>query len=128
MENLLQGLKYVTLYLNDIRIIGRSRNEHLATLEVLNRLEKAGMRLKQSKSKFLMAEIEYLGHVITKEGLKPAESKVQAVSQAPILKNVSELKAFLGLVNYYGKFLPNLFTTLAPYTSSILPSSPGHQT
>jgi len=77
MENLLQGLKYVTIYLDDILITGRSRNEHLAILEeVLNQLEKAGMRLKQSKCKFLMAEIEYLGHVITKEGLKPAESKV----------------------------------------------------
>ena len=66
MENLLQGLKYVTIYLDDILITGRSRNEHLAILEeVLNQLEKAGMRLKQSKCKFLMAEIKYLGHVIT---------------------------------------------------------------
>lgn len=72
------------------------------------------MQLKQSKCKFLMAEIEYLGHRITKEGLKPAESKVRTISQAPAPRNVSELKAFLGLLNYYGKFLPNLSTTLAP--------------
>ena len=114
MENLFQGLKYVAVYLDDILITGRSRTEHLETLkEVLKRLEKAGMRLKKSKCKFLMTEMEYLGHRITKEGLKPTESKVQAIAQAPTPTNVSELKAFLGLVNYYGKFLPNLSTTLA---------------
>ena len=108
-------MKYVAVYLDDILITGRSRTEHLETLEeVLKRLEKAGMRLKKSKCKFLMTEIEYLGHRITKEGLKPTESKVQAIAQAPTPTNVSELKAFLGLVNYYGKFLPNLSTTLAP--------------
>ena len=114
IENLLQGLKYVAVYLDDILITGRSRVEHLKILEVLNRLEKAGMRLKKSKCKFLMTEIEYLGHRITKEGLKPIQLKVRALAQAPRLKNVSELKAFLGLVNYYDKFLPNLSTTLAP--------------
>ena len=102
-------------YLDDILITGRSRAEHLETLEeVLKRLEKAGMRLKKSKCKFLMTEIEYLGHKISKEGLKPTQLKVQAITQAPQPKNVSDLKTFLGLVNYYGKFLPNLATTLAP--------------
>ena len=114
MENLLQGLKYVAVYLDDILITGRSRAEHLKTLEeLLNQLEKAGMRLKKSKCKFLITEIEYLGHRITKEGLKPTQLKVRAIAQAPRPKNVSELKAFLGLANYYGKFLPNLSTTLA---------------
>ena len=61
-----------------------------------------------------MTEIEYLGHKISKEGLKPTQLKVQAIAQAPQPKNVSDLKAFLGLVNYYGKFLPNFATTLAP--------------
>ena len=72
------------------------------------------MRLKKSKCKFMMSEIEYLGHVISKDGLKPSDAKVRAISQAPIPTNLSELKAFLGLVNYYGKFLPQLSQTLAP--------------
>ena len=52
------------------------------------------MRLKKSKCKFLMTEIEYLGHRITKEGLKPTQLKVRAIAQAPMPKNVFELKAF----------------------------------
>ena len=115
MENLLQGLHHVTVYLDDILVTGSWRAEHLATLEeVLIRFEKAGMRLKRSKCKFMMSEVEYLGHVISKDGLKPSDAMIRAISQAPIPTNLSELKAFLGLVNYYGKFIPQLSTTLAP--------------
>ena len=115
MEYLLQGLHNVTVYLDDILITGSSRAEHLTMLEeVLIRLEKARMRLKKSKCKFMMSEVEYPGHVISKKGLKPSDAKVRVISQAPTATNSSELKTFLGLVNYYDKFLPQLSTTLAP--------------
>ena len=115
METLLQGLHHVCVYLDDILITGRSQQDHLKNLEkVLKRLEEAGMRLKQEKCTFLMPEVEYLGHRICQEGLQPTESKVRAVADAPEPKRVSELRSFLGLVNYYGKFLPNLATIAAP--------------
>ena len=62
----------------------------------------------------MMPEIEYLGYVISKDGLQPSDAKVRVISQAPVPTNLSELKAILGLVNYYGKFLPKLSTTLTP--------------
>ena len=103
------------VHLDDILITGRSQQEHLKNLEeVLKRLEDAGMRLKQEKCTFLVPEVEYLGHKICQEGLQPTESKVRAIADAPEPKRVSELRSFLGLVNYYGKFLPNLATTAAP--------------
>ena len=55
-----------------------------------------------------------LEHRIDKEGLHPTEAKTKAILQAPAPKNLTELQAFLGLLNYYGKFLPNLSTVLAP--------------
>ena len=61
-----------------------------------------------------MSEVEYLGHRITPDGLQPTLTKVKAITEAPAPTNVSELKAFLGLVNYYGKFLNNLATTVVP--------------
>ena len=61
-----------------------------------------------------MSEVEYLGHRITPDGLQPTLTKVKAITEPPAPTNVSELKAFLGLVNYYGKFLNNLATTVAP--------------
>ena len=66
---------------------------------------------------FLLQEVEYLGHKISANGLQPTTEKVQAIVpivQAPQPTNVTQLKSFLGMINYYGKFLPNLSTCLAP--------------
>ena len=60
-----------------------------------------------------MQEVEYLSHRISKEGLQPTESKVRAVAEAPEPQQVDELRSFLGLVKYYGKFLPSLASTAA---------------
>ena len=61
-----------------------------------------------------LSEVEYLGHVICSAGLRPSEAKVAAITGAPAPTNETEFKSFLGLVNYYAKFLPNLATVLAP--------------
>ena len=115
METLLQGLQGVCVYLDDILVTGRTAEEHLHNLEeVLKRLEEAGMRLKKDKCAFLLSQVEYLGHVISQQGLHPSDSKVAAVVNAPAPTNVTELRSLLGLVNYYGKFLPNLASILAP--------------
>ena len=60
------------------------------------------------------SEVEYLGHKISRDGIQPTMKKVSAITNAPKPINVSQLKAFLGLINYYGKFLPNLSTVLNP--------------
>ena len=115
MENLLQWIPRVCVYIDDILVTGATEEEHLANLaQVLQRLESAGMRLKREKCAFLLKSVSYLGHVISEEGLHTAESKVKAVVEAPDPRNISEVRSFLGMVNYYGKFLPNLATTLSP--------------
>ena len=115
MEGVLKGIPGVSIYLDDILITGKSEEQHLANLErVLKQLEVSDMRLKHDKCCFKMPEVTYLGHRIDKEGLHPTEAKTKAILQAPTPKNLTELRAFLGLLNYYGKFLPNLSTVLAP--------------
>ena len=74
----------------------------------------AGMRLKREKCAFLLLSVSYLGHIISREGLHTEQTKVQAIVDAPEPTNVGELRSFLGMVNNYGKFLPDLATTLAP--------------
>ena len=108
METILHGIPWVSVYLDDILVTGASEQE------VLQRLEAAGMRLKRSKYAFLLPSVSYLGHVISAEGLHTAQVKVKAIVDAPDPKNLTKLRSFLGLVNYYGKFLPNLATTLSP--------------
>ena len=115
MENLLQGIPRVCVYLDDILVMGDTEQEHLANLaQVLGRLQDAGMRLKREKCAFLLPSVAYLGHVISADGLHTSDSKVEAIVDAPDPKNLTELCSFLGMVNYYGKFLPNLATILGP--------------
>jgi len=86
----------------------------LATLDkVLTKLEAAGFRLKKNNCAFLLPLVDYLGHRISAEGLQSTEEKVRAIKEALAPSDVSQLCLFLGLVNYYGKFSPNLASTLA---------------
>ena len=115
MENLLQGIPQVVVYLDDILVTGKTEREHLSNLtEVLRRMDDAGVKLKLKKCVFQAPEVTYLGHKINAEGLHPSEDKVQAVIKAPTPSNITELKAYLGLVNYYGRYIPNLSTVFAP--------------
>ena len=115
MEGILQGIPHVTVYIDDILVTGATDREHLENLqEVLTHLEKAGIRLKKHKCAFMLAAVEYLGHEITEAGLKPTVDKVRALVEAPVPKDVSQLRSFLGLVNYYSKFMPNQSSALAP--------------
>ena len=115
MECLLRGIPKVMVYLDDILVTGTSEDDHLHNLQlVLDRLEEAGLHLKKGKCEFLVPSIIYLGHKIDSEGLHPLPAKIEAISNASTPKNVTELKAFLGLLNYYGKFIPNSSSTLHP--------------
>ena len=103
------------MYLDDILIAGKSKQEHLKILDiVLQRMKDAGLRLKLPKRSFMTDSVEYLGHHISAEGIHPTKEKVRAIVDAPETQNVSELRSFFGLVNYYGKFLPQFSTLLAP--------------
>ena len=113
MTSLLGDLPHVCIYLDDILVTGESEAAHLQNLAaVLERLETAGIWLKCVKCAFMILEVEYLGHSISAEGVHPIKEKVHAVMQVPQPQNVSQLRSFLDMVNYYAKFLPNLATLL----------------
>lgn len=113
MDGLLGDIPGVQVYLDDI-IIAEKRDDLSRLKQVLERLREYGLRLHKGKCKFRQDEVTFLGHRIDAKGLRPKDDNVKAVVEAPAPTSVSELKAFLGLVNYYGKFLPNLATVLAP--------------
>ena len=109
------GLPMVCVYIDDIVVSGKTPEEHLHNLdEVLQCLESANLHLKKEKCSLCLPEVDYLGHTIGANGLKPSPSKIQATTEVSQLTNVTQLKAFLGLVNYYTRLLPDLATILAP--------------
>ena len=89
--------------------------EHLYNLtEVLKRLRDAGLKLNFKKCLFFQDEIKYLGYIIDKHGLRRDSQKVAAIREAKSPSNVTELQSFIGMVNFYQKFVPSLATKLAP--------------
>ena len=119
MNNALRGLngKICMVYLDDIVVFGSTveeRNENLVTLFEI--LRQTGLKLQPNKSEYLKPELEYLGHVITKDGVKPTPAKLQAVAEFRIPKSATEFKSFLGLSGYYRKFIKNYSTIAKPFT------------
>ena len=114
MDRLTQDLPGVATYMDDILVSGADAESHLSNLRgLLQRLDAKGLRCRKEKCVFAQESIEYLGYVLSKEGISKGP-KVDAVTNMPNPENVSELRAFLGQVQFYGKFLPNLSTVLEP--------------
>ena len=112
---LLAGITGVGVFLDDVMVSGKTPQEHRKALEeVLRRLSDANLRLQMKKCRFGVSSITYLGHHISADGVRPTGDKVSAVKYAPAPKNLKELQAWLGLINYYFKFVRNLSTVLAP--------------
>ena len=106
-------------------LTGSTEEEHLRNLEeVLKRLQCHGVKLKTSKCQFLQDSVEYLGHRVDASGVSTTAKKVEAVKLAPAPKNQQELRSFLGLVHYYGKFIPNLASLLHPLNELLKKSKP----
>ena len=115
MDSLLTGIPGVTVYLDHILVTGKTEEDHLSALEeVLKRLIQAELKLRRDKCVFAVPSVVYLAHKIDAHGLHPVAEKVEALWEAPIPRNVTELRSYLGLVSYYSRFLPNLSAKLAP--------------
>ena len=80
----------------------------------MERLRKAGLKLQPTKCHFIQTEVEYLGHVISPEGLKTNEKLVAAVKEFPTPKGIKELRRFLGLSSYYRRFIPQFAKLAGP--------------
>jgi hypothetical protein len=117
----MKSLEYVQAYLDNFLCISRSSLEdHLKKLkEVLRHLHNAGLKVNAEKSTFCALEIEYLGYILPRDGIKPQSNKVQAILAIQPPKNVKELRQFLGMVQYYHDLWARWSKMLAPLTSLV---------
>ena len=129
METVLGGLAHNTcmVYLDDILVVGRTFEEHLQNLEtVFQRLKSAGLRLKPEKCCFASRKVEYLGYIVSEQGISADPKKVEAIKNYPIPKDVKSLRSFTGLALYYRRFIPSFSKTAAPFFKLMKKDMPFH--
>lgn len=122
MDNVLQGLQgnICLVYMDDIIVFSTSLEEHIKHLQkVFERLRNARLKIQLDKSEFLRIEVEFLGHLVTKDGIKPNPRKIMAIQKFPIPRTAKEIKSFLGLLGYYRRFIKGFAKLTRPFTKCL---------
>ena len=117
MDLVLSGLTWEVclVYLDDVIVMSRSFDEQLFRLStVFDRLKVANLKLKPSKCKLFQREVVFLGHTVSGAGIAPDSQKIQAVSNWPRPRNLTETRAFVGLASYYRNFVPDFAAIARP--------------
>ena len=111
------GLDFVYGYIDDILIASSSEAEHLAHMDILfNHLSEYGIVINPSKWIFGAASLEFLGHQISVHGISPLPQKVQPIQDFPAPSSLRKLRGFLGLVNFFHRFIPHCTSLVQPLT------------
>ena len=106
---------------DDILIWGKDVTEHNKRLEqVLQRVRDINLKLNTEKSIVQTDEVTYIGHILSSKGIKPDPSKVQAITEMKSPQDKKELQRVMGMINYLGKFIPNLSNVTQPLRALLL--------
>lgn len=117
MRKLLNGSKNLESYVDDVLAHTRNWKEHMVILrDFFDRVRKAKLTLKPKKCQIGYAEIDFLGHTVTDERIKPREESIDKIINMPRPTNKKQIRSFLGAVNYYRKFIPDCANIMQPLT------------
>ncbi len=121
LSELMEPLEFIRAYLDNLLCISKlSLEDHLEKLEVvLGQLCEAGLKVNAAKLTFCALEIEYLGYILTRDGIKPQSNKVQAILAIKPPTGVKQLRHYLGMVQYYRDLWARRSNMLAPLTSLV---------
>ena len=115
MNDLLAGIPGVHVYIDDILVSGSDMDEHDNRLrQVVERLDKAKLKLNWSKCQLRQDKVKYLGHILDECGVHPDPNKVKAIMEMPDPSGLADIQRILGMLTYLGKFLPGLADATAP--------------
>lgn len=105
------------VYMDDIIIFSSSFEEHVKDIrKVLRKLKEACLKIQLDKCYFFRREVQFLGHTVTKDGVKPNSDKIEVIKTWPIPRNEKELKQFLGTIGYYRRFIKDFAKMVKPLT------------
>lgn len=117
MDAVTRGLDFCYVYIDDILIASKSSNEHIDHLrQLFTRLQDYGVVINPSKSLFGVPTLAFLGHTVDSEGIRPLPEKVQDIAEFPQPKSLRKLREYLGLINFYRRFIPECAELLRPLT------------
>lgn len=106
------------VYIDDIIVFGRNEEEHLANVDtIFRRLEEANLKVNIEKTHFMQTEVEFLGYIVSADGIKPDQKKVKAIENLLPPSNLKELKGFLGMTSYYRRFIRDYAKIAKPLTN-----------
>lgn len=115
IDEVIRGLHFCYGYLDDILVYSRNRQEHECHLrQLFTRLNQYGILLNTSKCELGVEEVKFLGYHVSKDGIRPLEEKVEAIKRYPEPRSIKELRRFLGMVNFYHRFVPRSAQRQAP--------------
>ena len=115
IDQVCHSLPYVLPYIDDIIIFSRLEEEHLEHLRTFSkRLDKHGIVSNATKSEFGKTELKFLGHLVTKEGIRRTKQKIEAISKFPIPSTTKQLRKYIGMIQYYHRFVPHAAELLGP--------------
>lgn len=130
MNNVFRDMldKFVMIYLDDILIYSRSAEEHMEHIAmVLQRLREHGFKAKMKKCEFFKQNLKFLGHVVGVDGISVDQDKIKDVADWPVPRTVTEVRSFLGLANYFRKFIQGYSSMVKPLVGLTAPSTVYHQ-
>ena len=117
VDEILSGESNALCFFDDILVFSDNEKEHEEHLQnTLARLTAAGVKLNKEKCEFRKKELDFLGFVVSKEGVKPDSQKIEAILNMPDPTNVTELRRLLGMINFLGRYVKDLSTVLQPVT------------
>jgi len=110
-------IKKCVVYLDDILIFSTSLKEHIQAInEIFQILEKKNLKIQVDKCNFMKKETEFLGHILTKEGIKPNPNKIVIIEKLLLPRTEKQIKSFLGITGYYRKFIKDYAKVAQPIT------------
>ena len=128
MDEVVRGLPFVFVYLDDLLVASDNDQEHDSHLrQLFDRLKAYGIVVNPLKCVFGVSSLTFLGHVVDEHGIKPLDEKVQHIRDYPAPTSLRKLREFLGLINFYRRFIPHLAEVLQPLTDLLKNRKKKHQ-
>ena len=123
IDQVTRGLLFCFAYVDDVLVASHSLEEHEQHLRLLlDRFKQNGVALNKEKCEFAVTNLTFLGHHISTKGFEPIEQKVQTITKFPKPQTMKQLRQFLGMINFYRRFIPGCAEILQPLNKMLSPA------